>query len=302
MPIVLAMPAAVPEPIVLPEPLRMVWTGFDGSVWPLTRPDAVNPRMRRGVKGLHLPPVDVFQESTPLVPGVDILGYSLPGRSVYWPLQFRARSREQWEIEHAAFFDSFHPVQTGEWAVGDGDKRRTLRLTGVFDGDYSFDRDPFLGGLAVIGIELFAPRPLWRGKEIKKTFGGDEGIDFIPAEPGDDYYPSPTATFSQASIENPGNEPAYVTWVATGPLTGLQMGVGDALIEVPFDVAEGETLTIDTDPANQYATLNGEDVTRELGFQLFAPVPARGTTPLTITASPTGTVEAKLTPLYWRAF
>ena len=302
MPLVLASPA--PDPTTTDaalEPRLMTWTGVDRSVWPLTRPAAVNPRMGRGVKGLHMPPVEVFRSSTPLVPGDDITGYALPERPVYWPLLFRANDVEQWEAQHAAFMDSFHPVEVGTWTVGEGEKARTLQLRGGF-GNYAFTRDPFITGLAWIGLELFAPRPLWRGAPIRQTFYADEPVDFIPAEAGDEYHPSPVASFATATIDNPGNEPAYLKWEIEGPQDELTLGVGGAIIDVPFEVADGSTLIIDTDPAGQYATLDGADVNELLGFQMFAPVPARGTTPLTITSAGSGSVTAELVPLYWRAF
>lgn len=303
MPIVFAAPAAVPGSSPgAPQPRRMTWTGFDGSVWPLTRPQARNPRMQPGVQGLHMPRMQVVKSSSPLVAGVELMGYSLPEREVYWPLLFRASSAEKWAVEHGAFFDSFHPVETGVWTVGEGPTARTLPLTGVFDGTHSFPHDPFITGRAVIGLQLEAPRPLWRGRAIVKEFGADEGEDFIPPTGAPDFYISPAATFQQAQIENPGNEPAYLVWTVEGPSSDVQLGVGGALIEVPFPVPEGSKLVIDTDPAGQYATLDGVDVTRELGFQMFAPVPARGTSPLAIAAAGSGLVRAALVPLYWRAF
>lgn len=302
MPIVYAASVTTPETVVGIEPRFMKWTGFDGSVWVLTGAGASNPRMRPGVKGLHMPEMVVQKSSTPLVAGVDLLGYELPERSVYWPLLFRSASVLDWEQDHAGLFDSFHPIEPGVWQVGAGDDARTVELTGDFKGDYTFTRDPFMTGLAVIGVELIAPRPLWRGKPIKKTFGGEEGVDFIPPTPGENYFPSPTATFQQAQIDNPGNEPAYLTYTAVGPLPDLTMGVGEAVIDVPFAVNAGSTLVVNTDPAGQFATLDGVDCTRELGFQVFAPVPPRGTTSLAIAASGSGTVTAELTPLYWRAF
>ncbi|MDT3331399.1 hypothetical protein Q9S78_12040 [Microbacterium sp. KSW-18] len=304
MPLVLA--ATPSEPEVAPDafaPWPMTWTGFDGTFWVLSGPDASNPRMGRGVKGLHLPPVDVFTSQTPLVPGVDVVGYSLPERSAYWPLLFRASSSEQWRVEHAAFFDSFHPVRTGTWTVGTGDSARSIDLRGAFTGGHSFDRDPFVTGLAWIGIDLYAPRPLWRGQPIRQTFlGAEAGVDFIPDAPGDVYYLSSDSSFALANIDNPGNEPAYLTWTVHGPASSIELGVDGAIIEVPIPVPDGSTLVIDTDPARQFATLDGEDVTPELGFQVFGPVPARGTSPLVIQAEGTGSVVAELTPLYWRAY
>lgn len=304
MPIVFAAPlsSAASVEVAPTLPRRMTWTGADGSVWPLTRPQATIPRMRPGVKGLHMPEFKVQESDTPLVHGVDLLGYSIPARSVYWPLLFRAASVDDWVDQHGRFFDSFHPINTGHWTVGEGLTARTLDLAGSFMGDYRFDRDPFLNGWAVIGVELTAPRPLWRGRTIRQEYSSDEGQDFIGADKAPPLYISSSSTFLTAKIDNPGNEPAYLRWEVEGPATDIRLGVGTAVIEVPFPVADGSTLLIDTDPAAQYATLDGEDVTRELGFQMFAPVPAKGTTPLVIAATGSSTVAVELDPLYWRAF
>lgn len=302
MPIVLAAPAAAPAPGFGGGAARfMSWTGFDGSTFVLCGEDAA-PAMQRGVKGLHMPRMDVFESSTPLVPGVDLRGYSLPARSVYWPLLFQAATPDEWRTRYSDFFRSFHPVETGTWTVGEGDGARTLPLVGSFDGAYSFSVDPFVTGWAYIGVELLAPRPLWRGKRIRQTFFADEPVDFIPSAPGDEYHPSPVASFASATFPNPGDEPAYLLWTVEGPQSSLELGVDGAVIDVPFDVEEGSTLIIDTDPAGQYATLDGDDVTAELGFQMFGPVPARGSSPLTIRSAGSGSVGAELVPLYWTAY
>lgn len=303
MPLVLAMPTAAP---VLPgdrrRPMPMKWTGFDGSEWDLSNPDGVM-SMSKGVKGLHMPPFTVFSSSTPLVPGEDLTGYAIPARPVYWPLNFYSDSIDEWHQVHGGFFRSFHPTQPGVWTVGEGDRARTLELTGVFDGSYAFEHDPFTLGWALIGVELRAPRPLWRARAISKTFRAEAPVDFIPVEEGETYHPTPTATFATASIDNPGDEPSYLTWTVVGPQdAGLEVGVGGATVDVPFDVAAGSVLTIDTDPAGQFASLDGVDCTEQLGFQVFAPIPARGTTALTIRSSGDGAVTAAHTPLYWAAF
>lgn len=281
--------------------LRMTWTGWDGSVWDLGNP-LLTPAMGPGVKGLHMPQMDTHKSSTALVPGADLLGYSIPERSVYWPLIFRAANKDEWVHKYSEFFDSIHPVNPGTWSVGDGLGVRTLQLTGVFDGDYSFTRDPFTTGLALIGVELEAVRPLWRGAPVSQTFFADEGEPFIQAGLAPPFHISPAATFSTATINNPGNEPAYLTWLVNGPQEDLQLGIGDAVIDVPFVVPDGSLLRIDTDPAGQFATLDGVDVTAQLGFQMFAPVPPRGTSALTIASDGLGSVTAELIPLYWRAF
>ncbi|MDQ7877375.1 hypothetical protein Q9R08_05225 [Microbacterium sp. QXD-8] len=301
MPIVFAAPLTGPAGGLGANPRFMSWTGFDGTVWPLSDPMG-RPAMQRGVKGLHMPRFNVYESSTPLVPGVELTGYDLPARTVYWPLMFQANSITQWEALHAGFFNSIHPIDPGVWTVGEGTAQRTLPLTGVFDGSYSFDTDPFIRGHALIGVELLAPRPLWRGRPITKTFRAQEGVPFIPVDLAPSFNISPAASFTTANISNPGDEPSYLVWTINGPMPEVELGVSGAIIEVPFALDEGDTLVIDTDPAGQYATLNGVDCTRELGFQAFAPVPPRGTSPLAIAATGDGSVSVSLTPLYWRAY
>lgn len=301
MPIVFASPLATAPGASALLPRAMKWTGFDGSEWDLSATSGPM-TMSSGVKGLHMPAFEVFNSSTPLVPGVDLTGYALPPRSVYWPLNFFSSSIDEWQAKYSGFFDSMHPVEVGVWTVGDGDSARTLPLTYQDDGSFSFGNDPFVMGWALIGVELLAPRPLWRGTPIRRRFFAEEPVDFIPDVPGEEYFPTPIATFATATIDNPGNEPSYLTWTVEGPQAeGLELGVAGATITVPFAVEEDSVLRIDTDPASQFATLDGVDCTAGLGFQIFAPVPARGTSPLTISLSGTGSVVAELVPLYWRA-
>lgn len=303
MPIIFSVPVTVeqvPPPAWAPMP--MSWTGWDGSVWPLVGSTARNPRLGRGVKGLHMPRFNVQKSKSVLVPGADIEGYTIDERAVFWPVLFRAPSPDEWLDQHGAFFDSFHPVKTGLWTVGSGVDARTLPLRGDFDGGTVFDRDPVLSLWTMIGLELEAPRPLWRGQTIPQKFTNAAGVPFIDPGGSPPFHISRGSSFASAKVKNPGDEPAYMVHTMEGPLDSVEIGIGDAVIEVPFAVPDGSTLVIDTDPANRYATLDGVDVTRELGFQMFAPVPPKGTTPLTLSASGAGSVTVEITPLYWRAF
>ena len=303
MPIILSVPVA-PEHVPAPDwsPLPMSWTGWDGSVWPLVGAAARNPRLGRGVKGLHMPKFTVQKSSSLLIPGAEVEGYSINEREVYWPVLFRAETQREWLAEHGAFFDSFHPVKTGTWTVGSGVDARTLPLRGDFTGNHVFDRDPALSLWTMVGLELEAPRPLWRGRAIKQRFENSEGVPFIDPAGSPPLHISRGASFAEAAVNNPGDEPAYMVHTMEGPLDQVVIGFGDALIDVPFPVPAGSVLVIDTDPSSRLATLDGVDVTRELGFQMFAPVPAKGATPLTLIADGGGAVTVEITPLYWRAF
>ncbi len=305
MSIVFAAPYSEPEDSVPEWGARpMKWIGVDGTVWPLTGTGSSSPRMLPGVKGLHMPRFDVHTSSTPLVPGEEILGYSTPARDVEWRLLFRASSALDWEARHADFFDSLHPVETGRWLVGEGDAQRRLDLRGEFDGSHYFPRDPFVTGRAQIGLRLSAPRPFWVGKTISRTYRAEAEPDFIPSDPDDqNYYPTSVTGYSSARIRNPGNEPAYVRWTVAGPHPpGVTLGVGTFLVTVPFEIPEGSTFILNTDPTAPTTTLDGEDRTSQLGFQVFAPVPPGGASKLVIASGGTGDITVELDPLYWRAF
>lgn len=302
MVIILARPLSQPAPAPVDLPRVMTWTGFDGSFWNLADLDGPM-TMARGLRGLHMPRMDVFTSSSPLVHGVEQTGYYIPERSVYWPLNFWSESLDEWRQAYGGFFDSMHPTKPGVWRVGSGKEERSLELTGDFQGDFEFQNDPFVLHWALIGVQLTAPRPLWRGQPVQRVFKSGEGESFFGPSGGPPFFISPRASFATAKISNPGDEPAYLKWTAEGPHdAGLKMGVGTALIDVPFALVDGDVLIVNTDPTEQYATLNGVDCSVALGFQMFAPVDARGETELAIESTGTGAVSAALTPLFWRAF
>jgi hypothetical protein len=88
------------------------------------------------------------------------------------------------------------------------------------------------------------------------------------------------------------------------------MGVGDSVVEVPFTVADGKALVVDTDPRVQTAIeydypgmTNPVDRTADLtGAVDFAAIPAGGTSPLNVSITGDGTIRVELVPLYWRAW
>ncbi|MHA7210789.1 hypothetical protein [Arthrobacter sp. MDT1-65] len=63
-----------------------------------------------------------------------------------------------------------------------------------------------------------------------------------------------------------------------------------------------DVLVIDTDPTVQSAWRNGVDVTAQLGSADFAPIPAGEDRQLSLTMAGTGSVEAAITPRFYRAF
>lgn len=305
MAVILSAPAG-PDQLtpsrLLPRASR--WIGYDGSTHDLTN-IGLGLVMQNGVVGLHNPKYVKFAASNAGSPGRRLRGARALERDVFWPLLFRADDIDDWYDTYRSFFDSFDPLLPGRWEVGNGLDKRTLDLVGDFSDDYAFIHDPFTLGWASIGVKLEAPQPFWKGVPV--TVGPlDSGgaQSFVPPTGGPAFYIGAGATFINAKITNPGDEPAYLQWTLTGPLDDISVGVGDQLIQVPFNLpGTGDTLMIDTDPRNQYATVNGVSKNKELGFQVFTPVPARTKdVPLTIGAVGSGKIQARLIPLYRRAF
>lgn len=281
----------------------MTWTGADGSVWDLLDWRSGICLLLDGVTGLHNPTITKYQSRSRAVPGHRNRGWRAESRDVFWPLYFYGDGSDEWLDVYARFFATVHPERAGVWAVTAGTQTRRLSLTGVFDSEHQFARDPYLDGWATIPVELEPAQPFWEGDPV--TAGpfsaGDGEIDFIDDEDGaPSFHISPAATFASATIANPGDVESYLIWTITGPLDSVEVGVGDVTATVPFEIESDEVLRIDTDPRNVAATLNGVDVTAELGLVEFDPVPAGGSAALTIVASGEGSVQGTLTPLFFR--
>lgn len=107
---------------------------------------------------------------------------------------------------------------------------------------------------------------------------------------------------SSAVMTNEGDVEAWPVWTITGPLTSVTVGVDGRTVQWNVALVASDILVIDTDPTVQSAWKNGVDVTSQLGTADFAPIPAGQDRPLSLAMSGTGSVEASITPRYYRAF
>lgn len=87
-----------------------------------------------------------------------------------------------------------------------------------------------------------------------------------------------------AAAPNPGDVDAYPKWTVVGPATDIVFElIGSNVIEYGPDLAAGETLVIDTDPYCHCATVNGQNVFKNLSDRSFLwhlPSPGKyGTSP-----------------------
>lgn len=294
-------PATPPIPPTAWKGITVEWIGCDGSVWDLSSGDqgvALHPN----VEGMHDPIMTKFSSVARAVPGKRGRGSRAEARSVFWPLKVYHDTSDDWIDTYDRFFTSIHPDRPGIWRVGYQGSFRELELTGVYPDGYAFGVHPTVLGWMDIGVELEAERPYWRGAPVKGgPWSAPAPVDFLDDEGSPPLHISESAAFGSATISNPGDEPAFLVWTIRDALTAVELGIGDRVIDVPFAVEAGEVVRIDTDPRNLTATRDGDDVTALLGLQPITPVPPGGSVSLHVEGTGSGSIEAELVPLHWRA-
>lgn len=323
--IVLGLPYAPPS---IPSPawggMSMLWTGWDGTEWAVSdsRSGVV---LMAGVRGLTLPPSQRVVDTSPARAGSRHQGSITAEREVFWPVKvFHGDGSLAWVERDRAFRKTLDPDKPGVWSVTQP-SGETRRLTCYFDneGSQSFDTIPSLIGWARYGIYLAAEQPYWVGDPVVKSFAGPVAPEPF-FEPDGPQIVNIASGYSveNAKMDNPGDVESYPRWYIDGPSTTASVGVGGVVVDVPFAVAAGQTLVIESDPDMIGATLydiapgseglkpsdrvigvdlvNGVDKTADLGEADFAPIPAGTQVPLTLTLVGSGKVEALL-PTLWRA-
>jgi hypothetical protein len=284
--------------------LQPTWTGWDGSTWNLSDPTSGVMLLRGGTRGLTMPPVQRLTSDSPGVPGSRHRGYRVAEREVFWPLfVFKDSDSAGWVEHDRAFWRTMHPDRPGVWSVSHPDGgSRSLRCRFVDDGEHAFDLLPVRFGWAKYGVTLVAEQPFWQGQPIIRSWKAADPVDFFGSG-APDFHITPGSTLADAVMDNPGDEPAHVTWTVHGPTSSVEVGVGGRIIEVPFPLAEGESLTIDTAPTAQTAIdSDGVERTAELGEVDFAPLPPGQSVSLSLNMVGSGMVSATITPLYHRAW
>lgn len=283
--------------------MSVEWIDAFGNVWDLANGIGGVFLQRTGTEGLHNPIITKYSSKSRAVPGNRNRGWRAEERPVFWPvLVYSDEGSRAWRDVYRAFFRSIHPKNEGTWRVGYAGESRELRLTGVYRDGAEFGTDPLALGYQMFGIPLEAAQPYWTGTPVVRgPWSAPAPMPFFDAAGSPPFHISEATSFGNAAVDNPGDVDAYPVWTVQGPLTSVRLGVESLVIEVPFQVAAGETLTVDTDPRNVTATLNGLDVTPALGFQPFAAIPAGERVPVQVSATGAGSVTCTLTPLYFRA-
>lgn len=319
--IVYALPApTLPVPAPVWVKTLVTWTGWDGSVWDLTSVESGVVLLNKGVEGLHMPKFRQWTRQSPAVAGQTFTGMVAEPRTVVLPLLvFQDSSSFEWILHDRAFWKSLHPAREGVLRVspaGMGSKR-SLRLRLVPE-DYSFPNDPAYAQWAQYAIALVADNPFWAGDPVVASWKTSSDQEFYETTGPQLVNINSGHTMAEAAVTNEGDEDAWPVWTVVGPATAAHVGVGDRVVEVPFEVEDGKALVIDTDPRTQTAIeydyvppagntparlTNPVDRTMDLtGAVDFTPIPAGGTSPINIDITGNGVIQIQLTPLFWRAW
>lgn len=294
--------------------LKVEWLGWDGSRWTLTDPTQGVFVTPGGVEGFGPPEYTEWVQESPALAGQLFRGTNAKARQLFFPTAiYSDLGSLAWGKLQSAFFRSIKTDRYGTVRVTTpAGQTRTIQARSNAKPP-TLNLDPFKTGFQGYGMSLIADQPFWAGESVSEVFNSGTTSDFFGGG-GPPFLIDPGFTFANARITNSGDVDAWPVWtVVGGAATSATLGVGGQTVTVPFTVAAGKALQIDTDPRVQEAVYgdwdpatntlsNGVDRTDELGAAGFAPVPPGTDLPLAVTLSGTGSVRVSVTPLYEMAW
>jgi hypothetical protein len=259
--------------------------------------------LRPGMRGRNMPPIAHHESESEARAGSRWRSARTLKREVFLPISvFKDTSSQEWIEYSRAFWATMHPEKPGMLTVSTPDGiSRSLVCRFVDDGQHADEWAPGLYGWMAYGVTLQAEDPYWKGTPITRSWtAGDGDLPFVGEYGGPPFQISPAATLDSATIPNPGDVAAFVTWTIKGPIdAGVSVGVGTSLIGYPDALEEGDTLVINS--RDMSARLNGVRVSQNLSPRAFAAIEPGENAPLSIAAGGTGSISATLTPSYFRA-
>lgn len=284
--------------------------GVDGSSWDLTGPGSTA-TLVDGLSGLHLPKTSQLWSKTARRPGQTWRGSRLESREFTVKVAVGDsdapyRRGDDWRTLDSQFWQALSTDALATLRVND----RYLRFRLDDNEDPVFAQDPALLGNAVYSIDCIADRPEWMGDQISKAFaynalanqnyyGGSTGL-------GPPFYIGEAGIFDSAAVPNPGDLPAYPTWMIVGPATRVTFGVGNRTTTLPFSLNVGDQVIIDTE-AQMIRDQQGNNLWPQIGYTPvnLAPIPPGDPSPVVIAmdgAEAGASVTVSLIPLYRRAW
>jgi len=231
-------------------------------------------------------------------------GATVDPREIELPLLVYGDSSDEWLGRDQAFWGSFSFLNAGTLkATTPAGSSRTLKCFLSADGGQSFDSDPIRGGWSLYTLTLLADDPYWVSELPAKSWGTEDPLPFFPATGWPPLQINSASSLSGATLNNPGDVDAWPIWTITAgsaPVTATITVDGGVLVTPA--IAAGRTLTINTDPWVQTATLStGADVYAQMKWDP-RPIPAGNSVPVSLVLDQTGTVTCQIFPKHFRAW
>lgn len=304
--VLVAPPYRPPTPPLQPgwEKMVVTWNGPDGSQWTLSDPSEGIFITRGGLSGLGDTKFTHYRDESPALDGALYRGTTFKSRTLHLNLYlYHDEGTTAFVDRLDAFWDSMDPEHEGTLSVQiPGVRKLSIRARYESGAEDAPDLDPTFFGWVKYSLDLQADQPFWAGEELPKVWESEVPTDYFGLD-DDVYYISTGSSVEEAQIVNPGNRPAWPEWTFVGPLPFGSVSIDGHLIEMPFDIADGEWIKVYPDPARQQV-LDQDGVSRfsEMGELDWAALPPKSTTPVTIDIGDgTGRIEMRFTPLYRRA-
>lgn len=293
--------------------MQHTWTGTDGSVWDLSRPESGVFIVQEALEGMGNPLTDEVSRESPSLAGARFNGYRVKPRDVIWSIYiYTDDSSEAFYDLDGRFWDSVKIGQYGTWRVTlpDGSFRElSMRIVPQSN---SHERDPGRFGWVKYAIRFVADRnPFWTYPlELpgsRATFTSEQGENFFGGAAGvaPSFYISPSRVEINRTIYNDGDEDVWGIYHIEGPMDFIDMRVGNRSYHVECDLMVGQWIEINTRPDTFGITDNtGADRMDVIDNWTFDPYPTKASVDVEIFPQGLGGgwVAVDVSPLYHRAW
>lgn len=292
--------------------LQITWEGANGSSWSLL--DPFSPVRLISMGGLGMPTFTSQFATTGARDGRryegTVWGHSALTVSVlvgddYPAPGFRHRRvYDDWRALDRSWRKSLSAEKEGRLIVSSGVGVRSMRLRLAAPLEMPPRNSGEIGEAVYVMSMSADDHPWWEGEPVSVSVQFEDISKPFYGGPEDDYlfWISDSGVSERAEITNPGDRPAFPRWWARGAASSGLIGIDDKTIPLPFALAPGEEVYVDSDLQTITSGL-GESRWADMGFAdpTFAPIPAGEQVPVVAHLNdygPKAEVGLEITPLY----